>query len=611
MFHIYYGEKATSLEKLACEDLKRDLEITTKKEVRIQLISEHFEEENFNIIVGAPSTNSFIESLCEQKKIPMNTSNPGKRGGCISIIKYKSKFQLIILSGSDAQGCQYAVYDFSRNELGVEPFNFWTGYTPEPIEFSQDLIKPRIIEPPLVPILCYFDNDNDELANMKRPFLEFSFEHWKEIIDSLVRLKYNALDLHDHLGRVEFYERKPYKELRPNYKTNFELIDKVIDYAHQKGMLIQIPMYLGWEFKSISEKARKNWPKYKDEWMNTWEYYLTETPIGKADIFYNRPRDQKWDRPYEGKGDPIEVFTEAFSSMYKIVKEHNSKAIIIYDLYMNGRALFEKGLSPEPKNDIIFAWPNDGFGHIEYYPRDTKGYQFGVYVHAGYYLNHVVHDPYPGVLAQSMKEAFLRHKMTHYCLVNGQTFRHFILNLEVCSLLCDDPENFHPQEFYLDWTARYFGETVKTEVVEVLKLLHATQKNELGYVKLLYNINVIVTALRLMKILIIIPKSLIRKPFIKYGKIGQAFTAQLRDNIEILKNALGKAQQITPKVVDQCHLFHDLIILQIQLLLQLNQIAKNLQLVFLNFKQKKPLVIAIDLIKKHTKTRLKGDRNEK
>mgnify|MGYP006282736243 CR=1 FL=1 len=62
MFHIYYGEKATSLEKLACEDLKRDLEITTKKEVRIQLISEHFEEENFNIIVGAPSTNSFIES---------------------------------------------------------------------------------------------------------------------------------------------------------------------------------------------------------------------------------------------------------------------------------------------------------------------------------------------------------------------------------------------------------------------------------------------------------------------------------------------------------------------------------------------------------------------
>jgi hypothetical protein len=221
----------------------------------------------------------------------------------------------------------------------------------------------------------------------------------------------------------------------------------------------------------------------------------------------------------------------------------------------------------------------------------------------------VVQDPYPGVLAHSMKKAFLEHNMTHYCLVNGQTFRHFILNLEAASLLCNSPKSFDPEDFYLKWASRYFGEKVKKEVVKVLKMLHAAQKNELGYTKLLYNIKTVTLALRLMHYLFIVPNSLIRKLVIKFGKIGKEYTLSLNQNIKILIDALTLSQKISSQVKDQQHLFHDLVILQIKLLLQLNQIAYNLQLVLFDYKDKSPLKKAIRFIEHHTETRLKGDKN--
>lgn len=608
MIYIYYGENATSMEHLACKHLQSDLNLVTGDEIHLAQISKSLDGSDYIILVGTPSTNSLIETLSKEKKIPITETSPGKRGGCISIIDYKDFGKVLILAGCDSQGAQYAVYGFSKSELGVDPFQFWTGYKPHKIDFSFDIVKERVIAPPLVPILCYFDNDNDELANMTDPYLEFSFAHWKEIINSLVRLKYNAIDMHDHLGRVEYYERKAYLKLRPNYETNLELVEKVIDYAHQMGMMVQIPMYLGWQFHSISDKARKNWPKYKQEWIDAWNYYLKETPIGKCDIFLNRPRDQKWDRRYKGKGDPAEVFNEAFSEMYKVIKAHNPHAIIVCDLYMEGIPLFEDGFNP-PHKDIIMAWPNNGFGKIERFPGDFKGYPLGVYVHAGYFLNHVVHDPYPELLATSMKTAFLDKGMTEYCLVNGQTFRHFILNLEACSILCDAPEKFNAETFYQAWVSRYFGTEANEEVVEILKTLHLAQENGLGYVRLLVNLIIMRIALLLMKYLIIAPNSFIRRLFIKYGEVGEEYTSALENNINLLKNALKKAEDIQPKILDQNHLFHDLIILQIKLLLQLNQIAYNLQLVFLNYKEKKYLKKAIRLVKEHTETRMKGDKN--
>ena len=618
--YIFHGKDANSLETTAIKDLKKDLELIVEKTVEIKDLSvttiseleKKLPPKGSIILVGTPRSNPIIHDLAEKEIITVTEKHPGKRGGIIKRIDVFSR-EMLVLGGSDEQGTQYTIYDFARNDLGRDPFLYWTDCkikTKPDFEFSS--ISDRIIEPPLVKILGYFDNDNDELANMTKPYLEFSFEHWKEIINSLVRLRYNAIDIHDHLGRGEFYTWPHYQDIRPNYEPNVNLLNKVIDYAHERGVLVQVSFYLGWKFNTISDKGRLNWPKYKEEWKNIWRYYLEHTPIGKCDIFLNRPRDQKWDTKYRGKGkgnDPVSVFNEAFPEMCKILKEHNPEAIIIVDLYMEGRDVYEKEFRPEPKENFIMAWPNDGFGKFEYMPKDMDNYEWGVYMHAGYFWNHVVHDPYPEVLSKNLKKAFLDFKMREYCLVNGQTFRHFILNLETCSELCNSPENFDAKNFYSNWCARYFGSEHAEEILSLLQALHKAQKGNWGYVSLMSHLRFTPIRIRLLKYFKF-AAGLINKIYEKIGQLGETYLQKAEENVKNLSKALEKANNLIDEVENQ-QFFFDHVILQIKLLLELNQIGHNIQLAAFNRNSKKYLQEAASYILQHHETRMKGDRNEK
>lgn len=618
-FLILHGPSATTLETTACVDLKEDLTRVTGRPVTVRPVEtpdpgrflEGVEPGAEILVVGTPNSHPWVERWADAGQIPVTRETPGKRGGCVTVVTRTRPPHLpvLVLAGSDPQGAQYAAYDFSRRDLGVEPWNFWTGYEPAPRpDFSVARVPPRVIPPPAVPILAYFDNDNDELANMTRPYLEFSREHWHELVKSLVRLKYNAIDLHDHLGRAEFYRWEHYLELVPDYEPNAELLDHVIDYAHARGVMIQVSFYLGWKFKAIDDNASLNWAKHQDAWVETWRYYLEHTPIGKCDIFLNRPRDQRWDKPYRGKGDPVDVFNAAFPAMAELVKAHNPAAIVIVDLYSEGRGVFERGFRPEPKDEYVMAWPDDGFGRFEYLPADRHGYRFGIYVHAGYYLNHVVQEPYPGRLARHVKRAVLEHDMTHYCLVNGQTVRHFLLNLEACACACDDPRAFDPDAFLRAWVARYFGPDVVDDVIAILADWRAAQRDGHGYVRILQLVDRDVTRARWCRRFPLL-KGFIRKQFAKRCDTGPALTARVRENVATLRRALERAEAAAPRVTDQCHFFHDHVALPVTLLLQANQILLALQEAAYADDPNARYARAAELVRIHTRTRRQGDKN--
>jgi hypothetical protein len=132
------------------------------------------------------------------------------------------------------------------------------------------------------------------------------------------------------------------------------------------------------------------------------------------------------------------VMTEAFTALRDIVKNHNPDAIMVCDLYAHGQQLWREGRF-QPPRDYIMVWPNDGWGNYKDFPSDKQGYAFGCYMHAGFCLNHVVQDPYPERIEKSMRELLVEHEAGHYVLVNGQTFRHFLLNLEAYSRAVADP----------------------------------------------------------------------------------------------------------------------------------------------------------------------------
>ena len=70
-----------------------------------------------------------------------------------------------------------------------------------------------------------------------------------------------------------------------DYKTDLELVEKIIDYAHSKAIMIQVPMYLGWEFYHITDKEVCLSENY-DRWMEVYDYYLKNSPQVKQIYFY-------------------------------------------------------------------------------------------------------------------------------------------------------------------------------------------------------------------------------------------------------------------------------------------------------------------------------------
>lgn len=488
-YYLVVGNEANKVEKSTAEDLKSDLSKVLGLEGSIISDIHNIPEGSPTFILGTPKSNSLIASLVKRKTIVLSDDNPGSRGGIWHKIKMENNQATIVLAGSDVQGFQYAVYDYSKEILGVDPLEYWTGKKALK-KTNLDLIRfeNRRIAPPKVPTLCYFENDVDELANYRGKLLEYDWESYTQMINSLVRLRYNAIQFFDMLGRPEFFLRPEYKELSPDYKIDVEYLDKMIDYAHHKGMKVQIDFALGYQIHPMSEEKATCWREYKEEWVKAWKYYLEETPLKKTDIFILRPRHQVWDWEYESTcgENKIEVFNDVYKVFGELVDQYKPNADKVLICYSDGMEMWNDGFRP-PK-DWIVAWSDDGFGDFEHLPNTTDGYNFGTYMHAGFWLNHTVHNPYPETVETVMKNMFQEYSADKYCLVNGQNFRPFLINLEAYSEVCQDPDSFDHNDFYKQWTTRYFKENQRESAISSMKLLHQAQEGRIGYVQHLWEI---------------------------------------------------------------------------------------------------------------------------
>lgn len=487
--YLMQGINATKVEKNTILDFKKDLQKVISDTVLIITDTDKIPTDGTVFLLGTTDSNKKIAKLVKSKKINLSPSNPGSRGGIWAKLKIKNRKKVIVIGGSDVEGLQYAIYDYSHQILGIDPFEYWTGKTPEKNnEIDFFTFENKTINPPLVPIMCYFENDVDELANYRGKLLEYDWESYTEMINSLVRIRYNSIQFFDMLGRPEFFVRQEYKALSPNYQVDVEYLDKMIDYAHLKGMKVQIDLSLGYQMRSLSVEESYCWTTYKNKWIDAWKYYFEETPIGKADIFSLRPRHQVWDWEYESAcgEDKATVFNDVYKELDKLIDHYKPDATKIAIIYHDGMEIFEGDFNP-PK-DWIAVWCDDGFGDFEHLPKSTKGYDFGTYMHAGFWKNHTVHNPYPTKVDTIMKKMFQDYGADKYCQVNGQNFRPFLLNIEAYSEVCNNPVDFNGEDFYKSWTERYFSEDAAKWAVESMKVLHKVQSGRNGYVQHLWEI---------------------------------------------------------------------------------------------------------------------------
>lgn len=575
--YIVLGENSGKTEQLVASHLKSDLEKVLGSPVQFINDTDGIPETGQILVIGTLASNTTIEGFAQKGKIILSGSFPGSRGGIWSKVKEGNQ-DIVVLAGSDVQGMQYAVYQFCQEILGVDPFEYWSGKAPE-VKPELDIhnFPNRVISPPEIPILCYFENDVDELANIKSPKLEYDWENYTELINSLVRIKYNAIHLFDMLGRPEFFLRPEYQKIRPGYDIRLSYIDSMITYAQDMGMMVQVDMALGYKIKPMAQEKADCWKKNKQDWIDTWKYYFEETPIAKADIFALRPRNQVWDWEYKSScgEDKVEVFNEVYAELGDLIDQYKPGATKVLICYHDGMEMFNHGFNP-PK-DWIVAWSDDGYAGFKYWPESTKGYDFGTYMHAGFWLNHTVHDPCPEKLDTIMKLMVNEYGANKYCMVNGQQFRPFLINLEAFSLIADDVSAFNGEQFYRDWTTKYFGEEAGRHAVSSMKKLHEAQFSRVGYVQHLWEIREAISYLSNA------PLERPGKTPIphEYSRVENDYEHVARRFI-ILKESLAKAQKGAEIIGAEEVFYHDYILYPVQIYvdllefeLVLHQMAKD------------------------------------
>ncbi len=568
---IIISSNAAQPIKLAAEDLKTDLQSVLN--TRINLISDKQElpESAHFIAVGQVENLKQINYLPDSDKTFIDSQTPTDRGGLIHHTRINNK-PSVMLAGRDIQGTQYMVYDYSEQVLGVDKLAYWTGNQSPQIQ-PQDILKfsNQSIAPPVVPLLVYFENDVDELANLKKPYLEYDWQSFTQMIDSLVRLRYNGIEFFDMLGRVEFYTRPEYVEKYPNYQLDVDYLNKMIDYVHAKGMYVQIDMMMGRQLLNLSEKASTCWRDHKQEWIDTWHHYLTKTPVAKADIFALRPRNQVWDWEYVSScgEDKAQVFNQVYRELEKVINQYKPEATKVCTCYHDGMEIFNQDFNP-PKSFII-AWSDDGWGGFDYLPKSTKGYRFGTYMHAGFWLNHDVADPYPEVIEQTMNMMYRNYQATEYMMVNGQTFRPFMLNLEAFSESARLGTAFDGETFYLNWAKNYFGEAPAKKIVAAMKGLHQAHHNQVGYVEILWQIK---------KMTAYLTDKPLQRPGRSAVPVDYSGVIEFFDGTQSRINALKQSQsliaQIEPELSQNKEFFHDHVSLPIAIYLDLLNFNQNL-----------------------------------
>jgi hypothetical protein len=484
---ILHGNKPTNVELNAANDLKTDIQKVYPDElVKIQNCKTSIRGSYDKIIViGTKQSNKLINEVYSGKRSDLLQDELEAETFVLQTLPFKddASSKALYIIGADDRATYYGIYEFSNKILGIDPLEYWTGKKPEaPEKFEIPEMSFRE-KAPVFPMRGYFDNDDDMLANWKGRKLIVELDTWKEIINSLARLRYNYIDPHDLLGRPEFWVWDYYMNM-VEYHTDLKLVNQVIDYAHSKGMMVQIPMYLGWEFHHI-DFDKICLTEHYDHWMEVYEYYLTKTPFAKGDIYLARPRHPIYDWAYyceaEEKAGIMTgpLMNKMFQGLSDLIDKYRPEAILVCDLWREGRPMWESGeFAPDKK--IQMLWADYYGGDFREWPEDLKDYDFGIYIHAGIWLNHVMQDPLVHQISSAVNEAVGRG-MTNNIFVNGQDFKHFILNLEVCSKLAWDPEGFDPDAFYKEWTSRYFGEKASPLIINSLKLLNEAHTTLAGY----------------------------------------------------------------------------------------------------------------------------------
>lgn len=280
--------------------------------------------------------------------------------------------EAIVLTGSDVRGTIYAIYQFSQEFLGVDPFYWWTDHTPAR---KTEVLVPRGLNevqgPPTFRYRGWFTNDEDLLTGWKPGLNDgtgISLKVWDRVFEAILRLKGNMVTP----GTFNF----PYE---PEIVAAGER-GLMLTQHHVEPLGLNTYRWPGdqpYSFVSHADLLTAAWKRAVSQYRNS-EIIWTLGYRGEHD----RPfwADDKSAPP--GEEERARVISAAIEAEMGIVRSAGREPIFIMNAWQESARFAQEGFLHIPEG-VSLVWPDNGHGLIQDGGTISKGQ--GVYYHTAMY----------------------------------------------------------------------------------------------------------------------------------------------------------------------------------------------------------------------------------
>jgi hypothetical protein len=201
---IVIGAKASELERYASKELQRYLYQLSGTLPEIQTEPKSLDRPTF--IIGQTRTNAIIAKLASTHQVEVSPSDPGPQGYVLKKTTVNNQLAFVI-AGSDEVGCLYGVYGLLTDYYHI---GFLLGgdilpdrKTPLTIVDVDEKKSPSMYVRGFLP-----------WTNFPQSATSYSWEDWKFILDQMAKMRLNFIHIHNYngeLGHNEMYHNFTYK----------------------------------------------------------------------------------------------------------------------------------------------------------------------------------------------------------------------------------------------------------------------------------------------------------------------------------------------------------------------------------------------------------------
>ena len=343
----------------AVNDLNKDLSKVAGKTAQVKKYLPV--EESGIVLVGTLSNPEFSRFLSERN---IDVSITSDQWEYYHMRTFGDNNENLLICGSDDRGTMWGIYDFCKNELGVDPLYYWTDN--EPLQKEMLLIEhvDRVDGPKTYKFRGWFINDEDYLTGWKsgggKRYAKYNHYHQvvhadiiENVIETALRLKQNLMIPASLLNIDNPAEENLVRMVteRGMYVTQHHIEPLGVSHFSWENFWEARNVQVETSFVTQKERYIEIWTHYAKKWSK-YENVIWQLGLrGRGDrpVWYH---DSSVPPTMEDRG---KLISSAIATQFEIVKKvlGHSDFLSTTTLWMEGAQLHRQGYLNFPDSTAI------------------------------------------------------------------------------------------------------------------------------------------------------------------------------------------------------------------------------------------------------------------